>query len=460
MLGRLGLGFNRLGIVGGKHGPPIWVPLAGSTAPTLFADFTTEGGTNHYWYNGAQQANAAAWLTAVSGTFSRASAASYTNSSGLLASASSGALRFDYDPVLLTPKGILLEGASTNLLIQSSTFTNVGAWTQVSSSTVSQNATGPDGVANSATTYSTIENNTGEMFQAASQVNGTYTYSLYVKKSGTSNFPFICIEQTVGGADFAFAVFNLGVSSTATHTGVGGGAGASITSTKAVSVGNGWYRISLTASITARFAIIGIAQAATGTTVNSGGDITNAAASDNMQVFGAQWEARGLASSCIPTTTATVTRAADSLVLVPSGLVTATASILAGWDTTVNQAAAGADKRVWTAEVSADSDDIFLGDVSGTLTFTEVSPAVALAISGHGETGIFKDMEAWQAGDQAGAYGGNAPSTGSVAGAPAAFTRLILGDRNAGGRSIWGHINRFGVYPVRATNATLQSLTT
>jgi hypothetical protein len=227
MLGRLGLGFNRLGIVGGKHGPPIWVPLAGSTAPTLFADFITEGGTNHYWYNGAQQANAAAWLTAVSGTFSRASAASYTNSSGLLASASSGALRFDYDPVLLTPKGILLEGASTNLLIQSSTFTNVGAWTQVSSSTVSQNATGPDGVANSATTYSTIENNTGEMFQAASQVNGTYTYSLYVKKSGTSNFPFICIEQTVGGADFAFAVFNLGVSSTATQTGVGGGDGAS-----------------------------------------------------------------------------------------------------------------------------------------------------------------------------------------------------------------------------------------
>ena len=177
-------------------------------------------------------------------------------------------------------------------------------------------------------------------------------------------------------------------------------------------------------------------------------------------IWGADIEYLGFPSSYIPTTTATAARAAESLVLVPSGLITATASILAGWDTTVNQAAAGADKRVWTAEISAGSDDIFLGDVSGTLTFTEVSPAVALAISGHGETGTFKDMEAWQAGDQAGAYGGNAPSTGSVTGAPAAFTRLILGDRNAGGRSIWGHINRFGVYPVRATNATLQSLTT
>ena len=120
MLGRVGRGFSRLGIVGGSHGPPSWLPLAGSTQPILFADFLTEGTTNHYWDNGAQYAvGFSAWNTAVNGTVSRASAAYYTNSSGNLASAGNNVLRFDYDPVALTPKGILLEGASTNQLTHS-----------------------------------------------------------------------------------------------------------------------------------------------------------------------------------------------------------------------------------------------------------------------------------------------------------------------------------------------------
>jgi hypothetical protein len=47
-------------------------------------------------------------------TFARASTATYYNSSGLIASAASGAPRFDYDPVTLAPRGLLLEEQRTN----------------------------------------------------------------------------------------------------------------------------------------------------------------------------------------------------------------------------------------------------------------------------------------------------------------------------------------------------------
>jgi len=52
-------------------------------------------------------------------TFSRASVASYINSAGQMTLSSSGQPRFDYDPVTLARKGLLIESARTNLLLNS-----------------------------------------------------------------------------------------------------------------------------------------------------------------------------------------------------------------------------------------------------------------------------------------------------------------------------------------------------
>ena len=435
-----------IGIAGGSHGPPSWLPLAGSTQPILFADFLTEGTTNHYWDNGAQYAvGFSAWNTAVNGTVSRASAAYYTNSSGNLASAGNNVLRFDYDPMALTPKGILLEGASTNQLTHSQLDSG---WTTTRGTLTANAATAPDGTMTAASFVpDTTASSTHFANSPGVTTNQAGTYSVFVKANGYGH-------AVLANSPNFYVYFNLTTGAVEGTLGTGWDAAGS------QQFANGWWRIwaHQPASTSMGQVFVGPFNA-----VASSGNSSPSFTADGTSgifIWGAELKYLGFPDSYIPTTTGTATRAADSLVLVPSGLVTATASILAGWDTSFTQAAAGADKRIWTAEVSAGSDDIFLGDVSGTLTFTEVSPAVALAISGHAETGTFKDMDAWQAGDQAGAYGGNAPSTGSVAGAPPAFTRLILGDRNAGGRSIWGHIKRFGVYPVRATNATLQSLNT
>lgn len=52
-------------------------------------------------------------------TFTRATTGSYYNSAGLLTQAAINAPRFDYDPVTLQPKGLLIEESRTNLLLNS-----------------------------------------------------------------------------------------------------------------------------------------------------------------------------------------------------------------------------------------------------------------------------------------------------------------------------------------------------
>ena len=54
-------------------------------------------------------------------TFTRASTvATYINSSGLIATASNNVARFDHDPTTLSPRGLLIEGAATNLCLNGS----------------------------------------------------------------------------------------------------------------------------------------------------------------------------------------------------------------------------------------------------------------------------------------------------------------------------------------------------
>lgn len=52
-------------------------------------------------------------------TFTRASSATYFNSSGVLTSAANNAPRFDYDPVTLAARGLLIEEQRTNILLNS-----------------------------------------------------------------------------------------------------------------------------------------------------------------------------------------------------------------------------------------------------------------------------------------------------------------------------------------------------
>jgi hypothetical protein len=299
-LGGIGAGIGSQGIGGGAN----WVPTANGVPATLAANFTT----GQYWF-GAPYGDLPTWLSALSGSFSRPSTATYVNSAGVLATAASGVARFDYNPVTRVPRGLFLEQGSTNLALQSNAFTTT--WTAAANASLSSAAgTSPDGT-NDAwnlfenSTTAAVHTNTQAFVKAASA--NAYSFAVYAKAGLRTR---IELQLNDNAANGAFSVFDLsggqiGVAAT--------GLGTPFTSLSAsiTNAGNGWYRCTLIATsntATALNALIGLDNGSgTGARSNSYAGTINSGA----LIFGAQLEQAAFASSYISTTTLTVSRAAD-----------------------------------------------------------------------------------------------------------------------------------------------------
>lgn len=170
-------------------------------------------------------------------TFTRSSSATYTNSLGLITTAATNVARFDYDPVTLAARGLLVEESRTNLLTYSEDFSNA-AWAKTNSTITANNATSPDG----AVTANLISGSgVGQRIVQGITANGTQqTLSFFVKKpsSGVFSGASLLFYNNTTAATIAYATFS-GQTFTANAT------TGTATST---SYGNGWYRITLTNS--------------------------------------------------------------------------------------------------------------------------------------------------------------------------------------------------------------------
>jgi hypothetical protein len=99
--------------------------------PSLGMDFVADA-DGRYTLNGTVYNDLASFLTAAGGTYTRATTATYFNSSGLVQTAAAGVPRFDYDPITLTAKGMLFEESRTNYALNSA---GLVGWTNVASGT-------------------------------------------------------------------------------------------------------------------------------------------------------------------------------------------------------------------------------------------------------------------------------------------------------------------------------------
>jgi len=218
--------------------------------------------------------------------------------------------RFDYDPVTLAAKGLLIEEQRTNLLTYSEQFNNA-AWTKLSMTVTADSVVAPDGQ----TTADTLTG-TASSFCYVTQVTPTlttgvnYTLSRYVK-AGTINF---CTLALHAQADVYFDLVNL------TYNAVGTG----FVSAAIVDVGNGWRRISATWTKDAGTTYQIYLALASSLSSQSGIPI-----GATLYSWGAQFEAGSFVTSYIPTVASTVTRAAD-IALVTGGAFTPWYNPLAG----------------------------------------------------------------------------------------------------------------------------------
>lgn len=227
-------------------------------------------------------------------TYSRSTVATYTGPDGLVKTAAINELRRDYDPTTRAPKGVLLEPAATNLLLRSQEFGN-GSWSPFNVSVAENTTAAPDGT-NTADTLSTTGAN-GQIAQVVTLTAGvTYSYSKWIKKSGSNNWALLTLYS--GSGDITGWV-NLA-------TGAAGSTSGSWTNktVTAKAYRDGWVRLTLkgTANATASYGVI---------TKTCAADLSGPASGESVHLWGAQLQV-GDGDSYIPTGATTASRAADS----------------------------------------------------------------------------------------------------------------------------------------------------
>jgi hypothetical protein len=357
-------------------------------------------------------------------------------SAGVLVPFATGVLR-------RTDRGVLIEGARTNLLLRSQEFDNA-SWTQ-SNATVSANSVvAPDGT----TTADTLTENGSaaehRVIQAVTTTAAAYTTSVYWKPNGRT---WMHIRMVDSGSATRYAFFNC------SGAGTVGTLGTGMTGTIAA-LNNGWYRVAVT--IAAAFA--GSNQQIFGTASADGISSYTGDGVSGAYMWGAQCELGAFASSYIPTTTASATRAADVLTVSSPG-VTYPLSLFAEFERVVDTAGSEGLFRVddTTANNSArlfvDSADRFqagqfsdgASPVTGTLNLLTTYKGAARFASNDLRACSFATL-------------GTNDTTATL---PASPTRIIFGNSaETLANPQWGYLRRCAIVNSAVNDAGLTAMTT
>lgn len=396
-------------------------------------------------------------------TTTRASSATYWDSSGVLRSASSNVLRRDFDPRLASTTekcGFLIEEARTNLALRSEEFDNA-AWSTSNTTITANQAVAPDGTTTADLAVPSTGNNAKSVFTTTglTVTAAVHSWSIFVKNAGYNFAALTAVSNTTTRHSI---VVNLTTGAiTATNT-----QGSPSNVTTAVTLcSNGWVRIvvSMTASSSANVTFLAVHPSNSGTpTVDAGCNPTFAGDGvSGIYIWGAQVELGSFASSYIPTAGSTVTRAADLVTLAGTlfplsqteGTLYAKFMCM-GQDTSyILDIDASNNEAFYLARLT--TNKVLFGAVDGGV---QQFPS-----NGFESTASLADLTqgriagAYKLNDSAAALIGETVQTDIVCTMPTTTT-LVLGNRSTGAREIGGWIFEAAYFPTRKTNSQLQAL--
>ena len=380
-------------------------------------------------------------------TVSRNTTATRVNSSGLIQSVASGVPRIDW--LGQSCPALLVEASGQNLALQSENFGTTWSPNQLI-------AFGSGSVLNTTGTLDPYGTNVSDLIvastvsgvqhridQTTTSASGSYTFSVFVKAAGY-NFTWLRIG-TVG------AFFNL---SNGAITGTSAGIVAS-----SQNYGNGWYRCIISKASSSANEVLRINIIQTDGVTDFAGDGTS-----GIYVFGAQYETGTVATTYIPTTSGTGSRAAD--------VISASGALVSGLiGQTEGTIYAEVDVRNFTQtdrpiiQLFLDSNNRILLEafffsptfgVKGSVITSGSSVAnITFAIT---NSGIYKIALAYKQNDFAFFVNGTLRGTDTLGNLPSSLNAVHLGHNN-GSSQLSNYIRAAAIYTTRLSNAQLAELT-
>ena len=362
--------------------------------------------------------------------------------------------RFDYDPVTLAAKGLLIEEQRVNLLLQSEDLTTAN-WTKGSSSATANTTTSPSGTttADRWEPTSTGVANTIRLIQSVTVASGTaYTASAFVKAAGKRWVYFTSPDAASAAHNCWFDL----------QTGTIGTKGASVTAT-ITPAGNGWYRLttSSTSSSTLNYVLISATDADNTLAVTADGN--------GLFIWGAQLEAGAFATSYIPTVASQVTRTADQTSIVAPNFAPwynqSEGTFVAEFDK-YSTALRGGVLCAGNISGASGAGITLDGQNDGKVrAFIENAGALEMlnaTLANYTANTPIKGAVAYATNNAVGAAAGALGTTDTGVVVPTVDNFQIGAIRNTTAASVLplnGHIRSIRYYPTRLTNAQLQALT-
>jgi hypothetical protein len=215
--------------------------------------------------------------------FTRGSTATRVNEAGLIESVAANLPRINYENGI---GHLLLEPQRTNLVTYSEQFDNA-AWGKTEMTVVANNATSPDGYTN-ADKLIPSTNASNHYLVKSSNLSGVGSMSVYAKADGYNQ---LILLNSSGNVNFNLSSGTISSGSNGTI----------------VSVGNGWYRCSVSQTFSNGTIYISCGSSTAASFFNGAGDGTS-----GVLLYGATLEAGSYSTSYIPTTSSATTRLAET----------------------------------------------------------------------------------------------------------------------------------------------------
>jgi hypothetical protein len=391
-------------------------------------------------------------VDAVSGqnliTFTRASSATFIDSTGTLQTAATDVPRFDHNPTTGESLGLLVEEQRTNLSQRSEEFDNA-YWTPLAVSRTPNATASPSGL----TTADLITEDSNSSYHEIYTINSvsaeTYTFSIFVKNNSGTRHLNICFSS---GPTNVLSLRMNAVTGSLSAIYIEGFVFSAATST-VTPYPNGWYRASISFATIYSFATqIGLStSSAAPPAANYGLQSYAGDGTSGVFLWGAQLETGAFPTSYIPTTTAAATRAADvasitGITVAPGCIFAQFSNPASGSQGIVSINDNTANNRI---ELRTSGTDPFLTVVNGGATQADIDAGTIAA-------NLAAKLAGRVATDNFGASASGGTEVLDSSGTVPSITQLQIG-RDQAGNYLNGRLARLAL--LNLSNTTLQRLT-